>query len=154
MKRTTKKIIFVEKKINKEKSNSWSHVLITINIWIFKLLCFFNQLIIVINQKLFNFQIIFHGVIWHTISMQIIKPILNNCDDFTSKFSTSKWHLYKVVNTLARLNILFVSICDLKVLKIYLTKKLPFMVMLPIKRLTRVRSKKEAQESHFMLSGV
>ncbi len=135
MKRATKKIIFVEEKRNKEKSNSWSHVLITINIWIFQLLCFFNQLIIIINQKLFNFQIIFYGVFWHTISLWIIKPILNNCDGPRSKFSTCKRHLCKVVNTLARLNILFVSICDPRMLRIYLTKKLSFMVMPPRKRI-------------------
>jgi hypothetical protein len=37
-----------------------------------------------------------------------------------SKFSTCKWHLHKVVNTLARLNTLFVSICDPRMQRICL----------------------------------
>jgi hypothetical protein len=43
-----------------------------------------------------------------------------------SKFSTCKQHLRKVVNILARLNIIFVSICDPGMPRIYLAINPPF----------------------------
>ncbi len=57
-------------------------MLIAIYIQNFKIFCFFNQFVIVTNQKLFNFLVTFHVLIWHTINIKTIRLIYNNCDDY------------------------------------------------------------------------
>lgn len=109
MKKWTQKIIFVLKK--KEKLESWLLVLITVNIHISKILCFFNQLIIFISQIPFNFQVIFmvlFGIqLMHGSPDQILTIVM-----ILSKFSTYRQHLHKIISTPTRLNILFILICD------------------------------------------
>jgi hypothetical protein len=89
------------------------------------ILWFFNQIIVVINQKSFNFQTILYTCIMCVIKVQIIGPIYNHCDDLIKVF-ICKHHCCKVVNVEARLNIFFVSIYHLGMPRICLAKDAMF----------------------------
>ncbi len=77
---------FVAKRQEKMGKLNTCTTLITIYIQILKLYCFFNQFIVVISQKPFSFQVIFHALIWQTIDTPIIKSFFNNYDDFVQVF--------------------------------------------------------------------
>ncbi len=125
---TTKDSFVVEKKKGKLKTYA---MLIAIYIQFFKICCFFNQFIIVTNQKNFNFLVTSHVLIWHTINIKIIRLIYNNCDDYIQVFhlqATSP----QAISTRTKSKIFFISIYDFGMPKICFCQKYHIWKLFPL----------------------
>jgi hypothetical protein len=98
------------------------------------ILWFFNQIIVVINQKSFNFQTILYTCIMCVIKVQIIGLIYNHCDDLI-KVLICKQHCCKVVKNKQDKTFFFgLNLSSWNAQNMFGQRchvwKLPFMVML------------------------